>query len=146
MTYGDQEGKLVFADWAELAIQADRFLKGFLDLLKPVLVEEGYGDLTLANVLLMLSLRGGRRRISDIVQRGRTFSSTLSYSIKNLCEKDLLLKSVDEADRRAYFIALTDEGARLVACLEHSLPEIATGAEAAVVLQAITNFEAACGS
>ncbi|MCL1902734.1 MAG: winged helix DNA-binding protein [Alphaproteobacteria bacterium] len=56
---------------------------------------------------------GGRARLKDIAKREMVPTSNLCLMLKNLEHDDLVMRSVDEADRRNTWYSLTPKGEKL---------------------------------
>lgn len=102
------------SDWSDVAILMDRGLRVFADFSKPILVRHHSDNLSLKDLLFLMSIGDGDARVNDIVKRGRYVGSNASYTLKGLQESGYISRRQDPSDRRNGIVNYTDKGQALV--------------------------------
>lgn len=103
------------SDWSDVAILMDRGLRVFADFSKPVLTRHAADNLSLSNLLFLVSIGEGEARVNDIVKQGRYVGSNASYALKSLQDGGFISRQQDPSDRRNGIITYSDRGHALVA-------------------------------
>lgn len=109
-----QNGK----DWSDVAVAMDRCLRLFSDFAKPILIAHAADNLSVSNLLFLISIGHGEARVSDLVRRGRYVGSNASYALKALQEGGFIDRHQDNDDRRNAVVVLTSKGAAIVSSIE----------------------------
>lgn len=107
-------------DWTEVAIAMDRGLRVFADFAKPILVAHAADNLSVSNVLFLMSIGDGEARVNDIVRSGRYVGSNASYALKALQAGGFISRRQDDNDRRNAVVCWTDRGAALSIALRRA--------------------------
>lgn len=101
-------------DWSEFLVVADRILRVFNEFISPILVKHEAENISLANILFLISMGEGESKVSDIVRKGRYVGSNASYALKALTAAGLIARRQDANDRRNALISWTPQGLALV--------------------------------
>lgn len=107
-------------DWSEVAVSMDRGLRIFADFAKPILKSHSADNLSLSNLLFLISVGEGEARVNDIVKRGRYVGSNASYALKALQDGGYIDRRQDPDDRRNGVISWTDRGRSLIRDIKSS--------------------------
>ena len=107
-------------DWSEVAIAMDRGLRVFAEFVKPVLAAHAADNLSVANVIFLMSVGEGEARVNDIVRSGRYIGSNASYALKALHGAGLISRRQDETDRRNAVVCWTERGKALASALRRA--------------------------
>jgi DNA-binding MarR family transcriptional regulator len=102
------------AHWSDVAVAQQRALHSFDALVQPVLGRYGLSKLGIANLLFLLSIGKGRRRVSDIVKSERYNSSNASYALSVLADAALVDRFMDLVDKRMRLVEATVRGRKLI--------------------------------
>jgi len=107
-------------DWTEVAIAMDRGLRVFADFAKPILAAHAADNLSVSNVLFLMSIGEGEARVNHLVRSGRYVGSNASYALKALESGGLIRRRQDESDRRNAVVSWTERGAALAAAIKRA--------------------------
>ncbi len=99
--------------WVDAVVAMDRSLRVFLEFVRPILNRHA-ADLSIANLVFLLSIGNGDVMVNDIVRRGRYVGSNASYALKLLQKQGYINRRQDPEDRRNGVVSYTDKGASLV--------------------------------
>lgn len=99
--------------WVDAVVAMDRSLRVFLDFVRPIMNKHA-ADLSLANLVFLLSIGNGDVMVNDIVRRGRYVGSNASYALKILQKQGYIDRREDPEDRRNGIVSYTAKGAQLV--------------------------------
>lgn len=113
-------GKRLEGDWSEVAIAMDRGLRVFAEFVKPILAAHAADNLSLTNVIFLMSVGEGEARVNDIVRSGRYIGSNASYALKALHGAGLIDRRQDEQDRRNAVVRWTERGQSLASALRRA--------------------------
>lgn len=102
-------------DWSEFMVSVDRLFRIYDDFIQPILARHEAEDISLTNILFLISVGDGESKVSDIVRKGRYVGSNASYVLKALKQADLIERRQDKNDRRNTLVSLTQRGRALVA-------------------------------
>jgi DNA-binding MarR family transcriptional regulator len=75
-----------------------------------------YG-LTVEQFYVLRHIRRGARTVSDLAAARKISNSAISQSVEVLVEKGLLSRSSQQGDRRFVYLALTDEGDKILSAI-----------------------------
>lgn len=75
-----------------------------------------YG-LTVEQFYVLRHIRRGARTVSDLAAARRISNSAISQSVEVLVEKGLLSRSSQQGDRRFVYLALTEEGDKILSAI-----------------------------
>jgi len=129
-------------DWSEVAVAMDRGLRLFADFAKPLLIAHAADNLSVSNLLFLVSIGDGEARVNDLVKRGRYVGSNASYALKALQEGGYIERRQDPGDRRNAVVCWTEKGAHLVRTVKQACND-AKGKSSSVI-EALRAFEDHC--
>lgn len=129
-------------DWTDVAIAMDRGLRVFADFARPILAAHSADNLSVSNVLFLMSIGEGEARVNDLVRSGRYVGSNASYALKTLQAGGFIRRRQDESDRRNAVVSWTERGAALAAALRRACK--APGGVTAGASALIAAFEDHC--
>ena len=101
-------------DWSEFLVTTDKIFRIYTKYITPILIKHEAENISLANILFLISIGNGECKVSDIVRKGRYVGSNASYALKSLTEANLISRTQDINDRRNALVSWTDRGAALV--------------------------------
>jgi DNA-binding MarR family transcriptional regulator len=107
-------------DWSKFLVVVDRIMRVYSEFNASILVKHEAENISLGNILFLVSIGEGEHKVSDIVRRGRYVGSNATYSIKALVAAGLINRRQDANDRRNALISWTPAGAALVKDIELS--------------------------
>ncbi|WP_182354384.1 MarR family winged helix-turn-helix transcriptional regulator [Flaviflexus huanghaiensis] len=93
------------AYWEATALLRDRLEKSLKD-------ETGL-RLTDYNLLLLLTEAGGSMRMGELANRMVFAPSRITYRVRHLADRGLVVREAEDADRRGAVATLTEEGRRV---------------------------------
>lgn len=86
-------------------------------------VESALGDLSMTSYRILALVSQGDARSSRIAGRLALGRPAVSYAVDTLAEKGLLTRSVDERDRRAVRLEITEAGRRALADADRAVAD-----------------------
>lgn len=105
-------------DWSEVAIAMDRSLRVFADFSKPILIAHSAENMSISNLLFLVSVGEHEARVNDLVKRGHYIGSNASYALKSLQSGGFIERRQDLNDKRNAIIVCTDRGRSLVGSIK----------------------------
>jgi DNA-binding MarR family transcriptional regulator len=111
-------GKAADKSMVDTMIAIDRLQRIYQDFVKPVLSRHG-SDLSLTNLIFLLSIGPGDAAVNDIVHEGRYVGSNASYALNILQKQGYIERRKDANDRRNAIVSYTKKGSDLVRDLRH---------------------------
>lgn len=111
-------GKASENSWVDTVIAMDRSQRVFQDFVKPVLTRHS-ADLSLTNLVFLLSIGNGDVPVNDIVHKGRYVGSNASYALNILQKQGYIERRQDPNDRRNGIVTYTKKGSDLVRDIRH---------------------------
>lgn len=104
--------------------------------------------LTVEQFYVLRHIRRGARTVSDLAAARKISNSAISQSVEVLVEKGLLSRSSQQGDRRFVYLALTDEGNKILSAIfeknhtwmEEKLSSL-TQAELQTIIEALNLLE-----
>ena len=101
-------------DWSEFLVTAERLLRVYTKYIEPTLIKHEAENISLTNILFLISIGDGESKVSDIVRQGRYVGSNASYALKALVDAKLIQRTQDAKDRRNALVSWTEKGSILV--------------------------------
>lgn len=128
--------------WADVAVAYQRAIRSFDEFVRPVLREFGLPGLGVSQVLFLINIGDGERRVSELVRQERYAGSNASYALSSLVECGLVARSLDERDRRVRVVSLTPTGQALLKAIRN----VSVGKSGAIgaALSTVSEFETHC--
>lgn len=141
MSGSDRRGK---GHWADVAVASHRALRHFDDFIHPLLKQAGLGNMAVSNVIFLLSLDKGPKRVVDLIRDENIAGSNVSYAIASLVDSELAVRESDPKDKRVRVVTLTERGQNLAASIRRATSGDAGQIGAA--LKGVTHFENHCST
>lgn len=141
MSGSDRRGK---GHWADVAVASHRALRHFDDFIHPVLKQAGLASMAVSNVIFLLSLDKGPKRVVDLIKDENIAGSNVSYAIASLVDSELAVRGADPNDKRVRVVTLTERGQTLAASIRRATSGDANQIGAA--LRGVNHFENHCSS
>lgn len=111
-------GKASENSWVDAVIAMDRSQRVFQDFVRPILNRHS-ADLSMTNLVFLLSIGNGDVAINDIVHSGRYVGSNATYALNILQKQGYIERRPDPNDRRIGVINYTKKGSDLVRDIKH---------------------------
>lgn len=127
------------AYWTDVAVAYQRAIRSFDEFVKPILKHFGHPNLGLTNILFLINIGDGTRRVADLVRQQRYAGSNASYALAALVDAGLIERSSDPQDRRVRVVCLTDMGRELLVAIQRVSE--GEGAQIDAALATISTFE-----
>jgi DNA-binding MarR family transcriptional regulator len=97
----------------EIVRAIERLHRRSLDLIRADLLEAGIDDLSPSHVMMLFTIGAGELSVRDLIERGYYLGSNASYSLKRLVDKEYVIRTASERDRRSARIRLSEKGRQL---------------------------------
>lgn len=101
-------------NWSEFFVAMDRIERVYANFISNVLVKHASENVSMQNILFLLSMGEGESKVSEIVRKGRYVGSNATYALKALEGAGLIDRRQDAKDRRNWIIFRTEKGEALV--------------------------------
>lgn len=107
-----------FAETRRLSTTMSRILRefsrDFSNRVTRLLREKGHPDISLSHQVVFANMGLGRTRVTELAERAQITQQAMGKTLRELELLGYIERSVDESDRRAKAIRLTDSGVRLI--------------------------------